>query len=335
MNNNDDEFQQNDERIDRIDQSLYSEEELHYSLQYPKATISFIFLFVICISLKFYSYYYSDIKNENYVFQYISIISYNQYYRFITRYFIHFGNCHVFLELYLAYKLLYYFENQFGTLITINYINISMILISLINLFFLVLTKFFLAILFFKNNYINLSYEGGLTPLLLSLYSFYFIFEKNNNTILYLFRIIIIRGNDLSFLLVFILYFFTPNNSIIGNISGIFSSYFIYEMRGVILPKVKWIQDFEKSLLSRITFSIYRNLTNDSPIMRKIIDEYDIGNLNDLENGYKNFNENVLQMLELRDVSNDNNQNSETKIIGEEMNDGIVNYSRDIREQNS
>ena len=335
MNNNDDELQQNDQRINVIDRSLYSEEEQHYSLQYPKVTISFILIFIISIYLKLYSCYYSHIRTENYVYQYISIISHNQYYRFISRYFIHFGNCHLFLELYLAYKLLYYFENQFGTLITINYINLSMIIISLINLFLLLFTKFSLAFLLFKNNYINLYYEGGLTPLLLSLYSFYFIFDKNNNKILSLFRIIIIKGNNSSFLFVFLLYFFTPNNSVLGNISGILSSYLIYEIRGIILPKVKWIQDLEKSLQSRIIFSIYRNLTNDSPIMKKIMDEYDIGNLSDLENGYKSFNENTLQMFELRDMNNDNNINGGMRTAGEEMSNGIINYSRDIREQNT
>ena len=333
MDNNDDEFQQNNQRIDIIDHSLYSEEEQRYSLQYPKATISFLFLFIICIYLKLYTCYYSDIQNENYLYQYLSIILHHQYYRFITRYFIHFGNCHLFLELCVAYRLLYYFENQFGTLITINYINISMIVISIINLFFLLLTKFFLAIFLFKNNYINFNYEGGFTPLLLSLYTFYFIFEKNNNKILSLFRIIIIKGNNSSFLFVFMLYFFTPNNSVFGNLSGILSSYLIYEMRNFILPKIKWVQDFEKSISPKIIFSIYRNLTNDSPIMKKILDEYDIGNLSELENGYKSFNENALQMFELRDMNN--NRNIETRVIDEEMNNGIINHNRDIRDQNS
>jgi len=169
-NNNHQEENQNANNEFINHNSLYNQEELNYSLKYTKITISFIILLLLKV---FFSIYFNiSNSSEKYIFQYYLIIYYNQYYRCITRYFINFGICHLIIELVLLYKMCFYFENMLGTLFTIILVFISLILISFVNL---VLISFIKSINIFQKYNLDIMYEGGLTPLLFTLYTFFFV----------------------------------------------------------------------------------------------------------------------------------------------------------------
>ena len=87
-------------------------------IKYPDITISFLlFLF---INIIFYiSSYFFEIESPTFIFQYRPIVSKFQYYRIISRYFIHFGFAHFILEQISFFYLCKYFENQIGTLLTL------------------------------------------------------------------------------------------------------------------------------------------------------------------------------------------------------------------------
>ena len=286
--------------------SLYNNEELNYALRYTKITISFLIIFFIKIFLSLYFYFLQD--SDNFLFQKEIIINCNQYYRCITRYFINYGFCHLILELFITYIMCHFFENMLGTLFTIILIFVSLVMISFVNICLLEIIKYIFKLFNHKNN-IGTSYEGGLTPLFFALYTFYFSFDGNSNKTFFLLIIFIVRAKNSEFLLLLILLFFTPNNSIYGNISGILTAYILKCFKNFILPKIIWIKEIENLLLLYKIFPLYRYITEENPIMIKILNEYDIDIINEL-NSLEEL-EAGQQMTELTLLSSENENNNQ------------------------
>ena len=281
--------------------SLYNQEEFNYSLRYTKITLSFII--ILFIKLIFIIYFHFFENSDNFLYHQDIIISYNQYYRCITRYFINFGYCHLIIELILAYILFFLYENMIGTLFTIILIFVSFIIISIVNLGLIELTKFIFNITSHKSNIDN-EYEGGLTPLFFTLYTFYFSFEGNSNKIFFFLFIFIVRAKHSEYLLFLILIFFTPNNSIYGNFSGILTAYFLKSLKKYLLPKIIWIKEIETVLFLYKLFPLYRYINEENPIMKKILYEFDIDSVNELN--LIGELENGQQMTELTLLSSEN-----------------------------
>ena len=133
---------------------------------------------IITITLYLYSKI-NEIEASKYVFQFAPIVQKYQYYRIITRYFIHFGVCHLSLELFALFYLCKICENIFGTLLTLSIILTSMILVSVIQLLKAPFSSFLLGRML--SHYFNYFYEGGLTPVLFALLTYYSLYKKNRN----------------------------------------------------------------------------------------------------------------------------------------------------------
>lgn len=281
----------------RLNNNNSFENNLDESKKYCNLTISFFILFFInIVFITISKFYFIDISK--YVFQYIFIINYSQYYRFITRYFIHFGFCHFILELYITYCLCKFFENSIGTMMTIALIMVSMIMDSLIQVLIILFLRLIVYI-FQINSQPNFEYEGGLTPVLFTLYTFYFIFKKKNINEINL-TLFGVNAKYSSFLVLIVLYFFTPNSSFYGNISGIICAFVIKKYAYIFLPKVIWIREIEYKLNLKTTNiysknmikNIYRNINIENPTMKLVLNEIFPNSMNEepvLEKG-NNFN---------------------------------------------
>ena len=315
-NNDDDNHQEENQNQNQIfnnviirRNSLYTEEEIIYSSKLTKITISFIILFLI--KTFFAIFFHFSQNTEKFYYQQYSIINYNQYYRCITRYFINYGICHFVLEAFITYKMCYYFENMIGTLYTIIFIFISFIFISFINIGEIEMSKYINK---FSNHRDNpdITYEGGLTPLFFTLYTFYFSFNGNSDKIFFVLIIIVIRANHSEYLLLLILIFFTPNSSIMGNISGILTSYILKIFRNCIFPRIIWIKEIENKLNLKKLFPLYRHITDENPIMKKILNEYDDNLISQIIS--IDENDNGQQMTELTLLSSEN-ENANNNLV--------------------
>ena len=158
-----------------------------YIKNYSNVTISFLIILMINLLIEIYSYF-KAIDSRKYVFQFAPIYEKNQFYRFVTSYFIHYGFWHLVIELYITYKICNFMENLFGTIITISFIMESMITNSFLNL---LLIKFMLYICNLIHYPLDISYnyESSLTSILFAmaafLFSFKFISKKKIKYIIY------------------------------------------------------------------------------------------------------------------------------------------------------
>ena len=307
MNEQNNNEQENQNRLDNNEannnNTLYNNEEFIYSKKYTKITLSFIIIFLLKLFLNIYILYSQNL--DKFQFDFHFIINYNQYYRFITRFFISYGFAHFLLESFIIYRLCFYFENMLGTLFTLNLLFVSFILISIIQIGVIYSMKYLLKVL--KRNYnFDGYYEGGFTPAFFLLYTFYFSFEGNSNKIFFLLIIFIVKARNSEYLLLFILIFFTPNETFNGNLSGIIAANVLISIKKIILPKIIWIKHFEIQIKINKLFPLYRYINEENPIMKKILGEYDkIENKDDSDNGQ--------QMTELTLLSNENEENNENR----------------------
>ena len=304
QNNNDQENQNglNNNEVNN-NNTLYNNEEFIYVKKYTKITLSFILIFLLKVFFNIYIIYRQNL--DKFQFDYHFIINYNQYYRFITRFFISYGFAHFFLELFIIYRLCFYFENMLGTLLALNLLFISFILISAVQIVVIYLMIYILKIL--KRNYnFDGYYEGGFTPVFFLLYTFYFSFEGNSHKIFFLLIIFVVKARNSEYLLLFILIFFTPNETFNGNLSGIIAANILMSIKKIILPRIIWIKHFETQIQLNKLFPLYRYINEENPIMKKILGEYDkTRNTDDSDNGQ--------QMTELTLLSNENEENNENR----------------------
>ena len=268
--------------------------------KYSHFTFSFLLIMISNVIFFIYSKK-NNIEEYKYIFEFVPIFDKNQYYRFITRYLIHFGFGHLFAELFISFYILYKFENIFGTFLTLFFIINSMLIISIFQLVFY-------SILHNMNYFIDsviIHYEGGLAPILFSLNTFICSFENNYfneedfphiNQQGALYSSLI----ALAFLVVM-----TPNRTFIGNLCGIITGYIMKLFCFCFLPKISWIIDIEKIFdLKDGTF--YRNITYENIFMKKVLNQIEkdsvieIKKENNKDNKDRNNNE-------FNDINNDIN----------------------------
>ena len=259
-------------------------------IKYPDITISFLlFLF---INIIFYiSSYFFEIESPTFIFQYRPIVSKFQYYRIISRYFIHFGFAHFILEQISFFYLCKYFENKFGTLLTLSIIFVSMIIDSIINI---IIIPFFSIFLSYRVSIIlDYSFEGGLTPILFTMVTYISLFKKNRQERLLFENYFLLRMKYSYIYLLGILYFFTPNRSFYGNVSGIIGGFLLKNVRNIFLPKLIWIYDIEfKCCFSQIKY-LYKKININNSEMRHMLKEYDRESVDDIFLNYEKMNTNA------------------------------------------
>ena len=288
------------------------------SIQYTKITFSFLIILFINISIKIYSYF-SNINKRKYVFQFSPIFERNQYYRFISNHFIHYGIWHLIIESYFTYEICNLFENMMGTLFTISFIIISMLLNSLIH-FLMIPLLIFIFKVFRKSHDLNYDYESSLTSVLFAMVTFYFLFKNNKNKKFDVLFTFILNAKYLSFTTLFFLYIFTPNKSFYSNLSGIIAAHLCKFSSCILLPRVTWIVDFENCFGEKKNCRIYRCITYKNNLMKdalnelqkdSVIDERLLkNNLNENINYRNDFNDFGNQMNELTNIQNLNMNNN-------------------------
>jgi membrane associated rhomboid family serine protease len=308
-----------------INNNNNEEQNYNFILKYREFTISFTIIFIINLIIWITSFY-SEIEKQKYVFEVVPIINHYQYYRFITRYFIHFGICHLLLELYITYYLCKYFENTFGSLFTISFILFSMVIVSVVQLFMGSFICFIINLFEIVDNSI-VYYEGGLTSVLFALNTYYNLFDHDSFEENNIFTFLSGKGKYSSFTMLLVLYFFTPNKTFVGNLSGILSGYFINGFFSFFLPKISWIIGFENLFNLNNDGYFYRYITSKNVLMKTILNQIEPNCLRDIDtdeskekndNIIHNNNNNNINMeddlmhscVEMYDFSNNNNENN-------------------------
>ena len=186
-NNNENNRRININRNNNINNNDEEQQNLFLS-KYSNFTLSFIIICLMYLFFLFYSHY-KDFEENKYVFQIYSIIKHNQYYRFITRYFIHFGFGHLFIELIISIYVLYLFENIFGTISTLFFIIISSIIISLLQTIISLVVYYGLTFkLLNPNNGIELQLANIISWICAVIFAYItnrkYVFESKNNNII-------------------------------------------------------------------------------------------------------------------------------------------------------
>ena len=316
--NNEDNNNNNAQNNDQINLDIPINNNNNYFNNYRKITISFLIIFLINLIIEFYSYF-RRLNYRKYVFQYAPIYEKKQYYRFISSYFIHYGIWHLIVELYLTFEICYLFENIMGTLISISFIMIAMLMNSFLHFVMIPITMFIFKI--FRNTYdLNYDYESSLTSILFSIITFYYLFKDNKNKKIDVLYTFFINVKYLSITMLFVLYIFTPNKSFFSNLSGIINGYLIKFFPYLFLPRVSWVVDFEKKICGERKFGkIYRCITSKNKFMKNALNELQRDSVIDeslLKScGNENFNygnefkNTGQQMTELSNVQNNNLNN--------------------------
>ena len=286
--------------------------------KYSRITISFLLILIINLIIEIYSIF-SKLNYRKYVFQYSPIHDKNQYYRFISSYFIHYGIWHLMIELFFTYKLCNLFENMLGTIMSICFILISMITNSVLHFFMIPLTMSFFSVL--RNSYdLNYDYESSLTSVLFAITTFYFTFQDKKNKRIDILYTFVLQCKYLSVTMLFVLYIVTPNKSFYSNLSGIISGYVLKFFPHIFLPRVNWIIDFEKKFCTLLQFNtIYRCISFKNSSMKNALSELDTDSFIDenlLKNestNYESLFKNIGNQNQMSELSNnlptDNNNN--------------------------
>ena len=257
--------------------------------KFPEITISYLIFFIINIIIFIYSQFL-PLEKTTFVFQYRPVTSKNQLYRLITRYFIHFGFAHLILEQVTFFYLTKYFESKFGTLLTLSIIFVSMMLVSIINILIIPIFSLFLS--YRVSILLDHAYEGGLTPVIFAMVTYFSLFKKNRHERLLLNNFFLLRVKYSYLYLLGILYFFTPNRSFYGNVSGIFGGFILKKYRNIFLPKLSWIFDLEKNSCLNHIKNLYKKININSNEMINMLKEYDKDSLDDIIFNYQIMNTN-------------------------------------------
>ena len=281
INNNQNNINQNPNNQDNNTFNIFS--------KFPEITISYLIFFIINIIIFIYSQFL-PLEKTTFVFQYRPVTSKNQLYRLITRYFIHFGFAHLILEQVTFFYLTKYFESKFGTLLTLSIIFVSMMLVSIINILIIPIFSLFLS--YRVSILLDHAYEGGLTPVIFAMVTYFSLFKKNRHERLLLNNFFLLRVKYSYLYLLGILYFFTPNRSFYGNVSGIFGGFILKKYRNIFLPKLSWIFDLEKNSCLNHIKNLYKKININSNEMINMLKEYDKDSLDDIIFNYQIMNTN-------------------------------------------
>ena len=178
-----------------------------------------------------------------------------------------------------------YFESKFGTLLTLSIIIVSMIIDSLINIILFPIFTIFLS--YRVAIILDHTYEGGLTPVIFTMVTLFSLFEKHRNDRLLLENFFFLRMKYSYIYLLGILYFFTPNKSFYGNISGIFGGFLLKKFRKILLPKLIWIYDFEEKYGLNKIQNLYKKINLDNSEMGNMLRKYDGDSLAEIIQNYE------------------------------------------------
>ena len=233
---------------------------------------TFILLFLLNISL-YLSCKYFELKISELSISLYTILIKNQYYRIITHHFMHYGICHLLIEIYFSFYICKSLEKTIGTFYSLIIIFIMIIFTSFFYIFIVLLFKLI-------NDTIDINYNGdfmyecGMSSLLFSLYSYIFEFRKNKNKQIQLFNSLIIKMSFSSFSILLFLSLFTPNTTFLGNLCGIYSDYIIRIMFSYsILPKYEGVYDFENYLNLHYKKNSYISIVEPNQEMKEIFSE--------------------------------------------------------------
>ena len=253
--------------------NLTNQNNNNYYKKYSKITFSFTIILFINILIEIYSFF-QNINSRKYVFQFAPIYEKNQYYRFVTNYFIHYGIGHEIVELYITYKICYLIENILGTIITISFIMISMIMNSILN-FFIVKLMVYIQNLMHALTDLNYDYESGMTSVLFTLITFYYTFKDLKKKKINILSTFDITGKYISLAAFFSIYCFTPNKAFFSNLSGIINGYIFKFLNFLFFPKVNWVRDFEHYFPYKCKKfdNIYRNINIKNNLMVNALNE--------------------------------------------------------------
>ena len=317
INNNNNINNENNNNINNNQLNNNQNREI-FPAKYSSITISFLIIIIINVIIEVYNSY-NPINYRKYVFQYSPIKEKKQYYRFISSYFIHYGIFHLLVELYISYKMFYLFENIMGTLMTLCFILVSMLINSFIH--FLMMPFVFILIKMFNLYYdLNYDYEGSLTSVLFTMSNFYLLFRDIKDKRFDLFYTVFIKVKYINIFALIMLYCFTPNKSIFSNLSGIISGYLFKFFPSIFLPKITWIDDFEKKFRLKRFNTLYRSITYKNKRMRRSLNELQGGSVVD---------ESLLQSR------NENNYGNDFNNAGRQMNELTNNQNNNINNQNN
>lgn len=259
--------------------NLANNNHIDYSKKYTKLTISFLIFLIINLIIEIYSQF-DYINKRKYIFQFGPIYYKKQYYRFISNHFIHFGICHLIVEMYITYRLFYSLENMMGTLFTLAFIVVSMIFNSFIH--FLIMPLMIFLFQWLPSSYDrNLDYESGLAPVLFSVFKFYFLFNKNSVKRVEIAALCVVEGRYLPLICFFTLDFLTPNRTTYGNFCGIISAYILKYYPSIFLPKISWLKEIEQKFKLYKLEPFYRYITPNNRLMKESLNEYESGSMNE------------------------------------------------------
>ena len=321
-NNNNEQFENNinnnnninNENLNNVNNNNFrnndNQNNINYVKKYTKLTISFIIIIVINLILDIYSYF-KGINTRKYVFQFSPIYEKNQYYRFISNYFIHFGFGHKIIEFYFTYRLCFIIENIIGTIMTISLIMISMIMNSILQF---LLIKSMMYIFNSMNSTIDLNYDyqGGLTSVLFTMFTFYLSFKINSRKQISILTLFIIPARYLSIVILISLICLTPNKSFFSNISGILIGYTLKYLPFIFLPSIDWVRDFEIKFAfncEKLKF-FYRSINIKNNLMVNVLNELQNNSMNDNYN-YQNVFNNIISRMNESSNNINNNGNDE------------------------
>ena len=287
INNNINNENINNENNNNNYMNFHNQRNNNYIQKYPKITISFFIIFIINLYIEIYSFF-EIINSRKYIFQFAPIYEKNQYYRFVSNYFIHYGIGHLIIELYITYQICNLMENIFGTIITIAFIMISMLMNSVLNFIIFKFLIYFINFMQYSQD-LNYEYESGMTSVLFTMITFYFNFKHIKNKNLSIINIVNIKAKYINFIALLSIYLFTPNKSFFRNLSGIINGYIFKFVPFPFLPKVNWILDLENTYKCKcqILENIYRYINVKNNLMANCMNELQKNSITNNKYKYK------------------------------------------------
>lgn len=280
--------------------------------------LTFTFSFFFSLNIIFYILTSFDILiPHKLVFNSKLIFPYNQFYRFISRFFIHFGIWHFFIDFFIFFYLCDFFENLMGTSLCFFFVLISILIISPIEM---IINFLFKKMILFKLKNSALFYgdfEGGLSPIIFAMYNFYFINKKDHPQEIKEMKFLGMNVKISAFIFMVILHFFTPNSSFYGNFAGIIASFVIRGWREKLLPKAKWIIEIENrwrcGLKLKLGFydikkNFYRKINKRNKVMKKFMEIYFLKNIDNIHfnDGVNNYGFNNSNYIYSNNYRNNN-----------------------------
>ena len=133
--------------------------------------------------------------------------------------------------------------------------------------------------------------EKKLTHILLNIVKYIKKKKKNRHERLFLENFFLLRMKYSFIYLLGILYFFTPNRSFYGNVSGILGGFIIRKYRNILLPKIIWIYDFENNFGLNKIKSLYRKININNNEMRIMLREFDRDSVDEIVLNYEIINQ--------------------------------------------